>query len=294
MNIDVLSSHRKQEPESGVLYMVGTPIGNLDDISIRASNILNKVSCIACEDTRTTKKLLQHLNIRNKLISFHKYSSKAKLDFLISELKKGLSIALVSEAGMPSISDPGANLVREVRENDLDVICIPGPCAAITALVSSGIDSSRFAFYGFIPKVSKVRNNLLEEISESTMTSIIYESPKRILKLLHDIKILCGEDRDIVVQKELTKRYEQHFGFNINPTIETFKEAEPRGEFTVIITGKKKENKEDEFLEKSLKKDLLELIEAGLSHLAASNYLAKKSGKSKNYIYKLILKNNLQ
>ena len=141
-----LLSHRNQEPERGVLYIVGTPIGNLEDISLRASNILKKVSLIACEDTRITGKLLKNISISNKLISFHQYSSKERLDLIISKLKQGDPIALVSDAGMPLISDPGNHLVREARDNNLDVICIPGPCAGITALVSSGINCCQFTF----------------------------------------------------------------------------------------------------------------------------------------------------
>ena len=184
MNTNNLLSHRNKEPERGVLYIVGTPIGNLEDISLRASNILKNVSLIACEDTRITGKLLKNISVSNKLISFHKYSSSDKLDFLISKLKKGDSIALVSDAGMPLISDPGNHLVRETKNNNLDVICIPGPCAAITALVSSGLDSSQFTFFGFIPKSSKEREDTLKKICENQITSIIYESPKRIIKLI--------------------------------------------------------------------------------------------------------------
>lgn len=294
MNIKTVLSHRKQEPESGVLYIVGTPIGNLEDISRRASNILRNVSLIACEDTRTTKNLLNHLNITNRLVSFHKHSSQQKLNNLISKLEKGDSIALVSDAGMPSISDPGGAFIRKAKEKDIDVICIPGPCAAITALVSSGIDSSNFTFYGFIPKSSTEREVVLRKIIDSSNTSIIYESPKRILRLLNDLKNLCNEEREIVVLKELTKRYEKHFGFKIDKVIEKLKISEIKGEFTIVLSGNKKIINKDDLIAKNLKKDLFDLMEAGLSHSSASNYLSKKSGKSKNYIYKLILNNDLE
>ncbi len=294
MNTNNLLSHRNNEPERGVLYIVGTPIGNLEDISLRASNILKKVSLIACEDTRKTGKLLKYISVSNNLISFHQYSSRDRLDFLISKLKKGNSIALVSDAGMPLISDPGNHLVRETKDNNLDVICIPGPCAAITALVSSGIDSSQFTFFGFIPKSSKDRENILKRIFKNEITSIIYESPKRILKLLHDLKDLCGIDRDIVVMKEITKRYEQHFGFKIDDVIEKLDGKELKGEFTLIISGNKNIKREEEFKEEYLRVELTKLIQAGLSHSAAANYLSSKSGLSKNKIYKLILGNDLK
>ena len=289
-----LLSHRNQEPERGVLYIVGTPIGNLEDLSLRASNILKNVSLIACEDTRTTGKLLKNISISNKLISFHQYSPKDRLDLLISKLKQGDSIALVSDAGMPLISDPGNYLVREAKNNNLDVICIPGPCAAIAALVSSGLDCSQFTFFGFIPKSSKDRKNTLKKIFQNEITSIIYESPKRIIKLLNDLKDLFGIDREIVVMKEITKRHEQHFGYKIDDVIKRIEGNQIKGEFTLIISGNKKIKNDEELKELHLKDDLSKLIKAGLSHSAAANYLSEKSGISKNKIYKLILNKDIK
>ena len=289
-----LLSHRNQEPERGVLYIVGTPIGNLEDLSLRASNILKNVSLIACEDTRTTGKLLKNISISNKLISFHQYSPKDRLDLLISKLKQGDSIALVSDAGMPLISDPGNYLVREAKNNNLDVICIPGPCAAITALVSSGLDCNQFTFFGFIPKSSKERKNTLKKIFQNEITSIIYESPKRIIKLLNEFKDLYGIDREIVVMKEITKRHEQHFGYKIDDVIKRIEGNQIKGEFTLIISGNKKIKTDEELKELHLKDDLSKLIKAGLSHSAAANYLSEKSGISKNKIYKLILNKDIK
>ena len=294
MNTSISLSHRKQEPERGVLYVVGTPIGNLDDISLRASNILKKVALIACEDTRHTGKLLKNISITNKLISFHQYSSKDRIDFLISKLKEGDPIALVSDAGMPLICDPGNHLVREAKENGLDVICVPGPCAAIAALVSSGLDCCQFTFFGFIPKSSREREDILKRICDNQITSIFYESPKRIIKLLNDLKDLCGIERDIVVMKEITKRYEQHFGFKMEEVIKELEGKELKGEFTLLISGNRKTQSEDEFKKQYLRDDLLKLIQAGLSHSAAANYLSSKSGLSKNKIYNLILDNDLK
>ena len=294
MNTNNLLSHRNPEPESGVLYIVGTPIGNLEDISLRAANLLKKVSLIACEDTRITGKLLKSISISNKLISFHEYSAKDKLDFLIDKLKKGYSIALVSDAGMPLISDPGNYLVREAKNNNLDVICIPGPCAALTALVSSGLDCDQFTFFGFIPKSSKGREDILKRILENNITSIIYESPKRIIKLLHDFKDLFGDEREIVVMKEITKRYEKHYGFKLDDVIKELEGRELKGEFTLIVSGNKKIKIQEELTEQYLKDDLIKLIQAGLSHSSAANYLSNKSGISKNKVYKLILDNDLK
>ena len=172
MNIYSSFSHRNQEPESGVLYLVGTPIGNLSDMSSRALNILKKVSLIACEDTRQTRKIMSKYKINNRLISFNKHNSLNKIPKIINDLKEGKSIALVSDAGMPSICDPGEDLVRNLKLNSLDIICIPGPCAALTALVSSGFSASKFIFEGFLPKKQSDRKRILLEISNNEKTTI--------------------------------------------------------------------------------------------------------------------------
>ena len=282
-------SHRKEEPERSVLYIVGTPIGNLNDISIRAINILKKVSFIACEDTRKTGKLLKHFKISNKLISCHKYNCRQRLDFLISKLREGCSIALVSDAGMPLISDPGEIIVSQARQNKFDVICIPGPCAAITGLVASGLDSSKFTFYGFLPKKGNDRDLILKSLAQSNNTSIIYESPKRILKLLLDLKKNCGGDRKILILKELTKKYEKHFGDNIDEVLEIIKSQDSKGEFTIVLSKSEKKVTNTDSINNKLTMELKSLINAGLSHSAASNYLSKKTGRPKNEIYRLII-----
>ena len=157
-------TQRESEPEKSTLYIVGTPIGNLNDITKRAINILSKVSLVACEDTRNTKKLMQYLKISNKLTSFNEHNAKSKISHLLSELKKGNAIALVSDAGMPLISDPGEFLVKMVRKENFEVITIPGACAALAALVCSGLSTSRFIFYGFIPKSGEERSKLIMSI----------------------------------------------------------------------------------------------------------------------------------
>ena len=279
-------SHRKEEPENGTLYIVGTPIGNLNDISQRALNILKNVSLVICEDTRQTKKLMNKFSISNNLISFNKENSLNKISKLIEELKTGKSIALVSDAGMPGICDPGENLVREVKSEGIGVICIPGACAAITALVSSGIPSSKFIFEGFLPKKNIDREKILFEISKSEKTTIIYESPHRLKKLLLDLLEFCEGEREIMVARELTKKFEEHIGDNINNAIMYFKDKEIKGEITLVIKGRKKEQQQE--LDKAdLKRDLQELMKAGLSLSAASKYLAKKNGIKKSIIYNL-------
>ena len=281
-----LLSHRQEEPEKGILYVVGTPIGNLDDISPRAINILTHVNYVACEDTRQTKKIMNKFSISNNLISFNKENSFSKIPKLIADLKTGKSIALVSDAGIPGICDPGENLVSEVKLEGLEVICIPGACAAITALASSGIPSSKFIFEGFLPKRNIDREKIIIEISKNEKTTIIYESPHRLKKLLKELLKFCGGEREIVVFRELTKKFEEHVGNNINNVIKYFKDKEVIGEITLVLKGREKEQNQ-EINKVELKKDLHELIKSGLSLSAASKYLAKKNGIKKSIIYNL-------
>ncbi len=279
-------SHRSEEPEKGILYIVGTAIGNLNDISPRALNILKNVSLVACEDTRQTKKIMNKFSISNNLISFNKHNSLNKIPRIIKSLKEGKSIAIVSDAGMPGICDPGENLVNKVKSEGIDVICIPGACAAITALVSSGMPSSKFVFEGFLPKKKIDREKILFEISINEKTTVIYESPHRLKKLLKELLDVCGGDREIVVTRELTKKFEEHIGNNINNAIMFFKDKDVIGEITLVIRGIRKE-KNQEINKLDLKRDLKELTNAGLSLSAASKYLAKKCGIKKSIIYNL-------
>ena len=279
-------SHRKEEPEEGILYLVGTPIGNLNDISPRAINILANVSLIACEDTRQTWKVMNKFSISNNLVSFNKENSLKKIPNLINDLKEGKSIALVSDAGMPGICDPGENLVRQVKSQGYDVICIPGACAAITALVSSGMPSSKFIFEGFLPKKKVDREKILVEISKNEKTTKVYESPHRLKKFLRELLDFCGGEREILVARELTKKFEEHVVNRIDSTIDFFKDKEVIGEITIVIKGIHKD-KNEEINKSDLKKDLNELTNAGLSLSAASKYLAKKYGIKKSIIYNL-------
>ena len=279
-------SHRKEEPEEGILYLVGTPIGNLNDMSPRAINILANVSLIACEDTRQTRKIMNKFSISNNLVSFNKENSLKKIPKLINDLKAGKSIALVSDAGMPGICDPGENLVRHVKSQGYDVICIPGACAAITALVSSGMPSSKFIFEGFLPKKKVEREKILFEISKNEKTTIVYESPHRLKRFLRELLDFCGGEREILVARELTKKFEEHVVNRIDSTIDFFKDKEVIGEITIVIRGIHKD-KNEEINKSDLKKDLNELTNAGLSLSAASKYLAKKYGIKKNIIYNL-------
>lgn len=286
MNPNSLLSHRRQEPEKGVLYIVGTPIGNLSDISSRALNILKNVDLIACEDTRQTKKILTRYEISNNLISFNQNNSLQKIPKIINSLKELNPIALVSDAGMPIICDPGEELVKEAKLNGIDIICVPGPCSLLTALVSSGFPSSKFTFEGFLPKKAITRKNVILEISKNEKTSILFEAPHRLKKTLKELKEYCGGSREILVARELTKKYEEHIGSNINQVIEYFERYEVLGELTIVIKGLKKDpNKEIDTI--YLKEELKELVKAGLSLSSAARYLAKKKNIPKSIIYNL-------
>ena len=285
MNNNSFLSQRKKEPEKETLYIVGTPIGNLNDISQRALNILKNVSLIACEDTRQTKKIMSKFNISNKLISFNKHNSLIKIPKIIKYLKEGKSIAIVSDAGTPGICDPGEEIARSVKKEGIDIISVPGACAAITALVSSGLPSSSFVFEGFLPKKQIEREKILLEISKNQKTTIIYESPHRLKKLLKELNDFCGGDREIMVARELTKKFEEHIGNNINEVINFFKDKDILGEITIVLKGSKRDLVPDKLI---IKKDLNDLINAGLSLSAASKYLAKKNGLKKSEIYNLI------
>ena len=286
MNNNSLLSHRKEEPENGILYIVGTPIGNLNDISQRAINILKNVSLVACEDTRQTKKIMNRFNISNKLISFNQHNSSIKIPKIVKDLKEGKSIAIVSDAGMPGICDPGEDITKSVKSEGIDIICIPGACAAITAILSSGMSSSSFVFEGFLPKKKIDREKILLEISKNEKTTIIYESPKRLRKLLNELLEFCGGDREIIVARELTKKFEEHVGNNIYKVIEFFRDKDIIGEITIVLKGTRKGDFNPN--KSIIKKDLYDLIDAGLSLSAASKYLAKKNGLKKSEVYNLI------
>ncbi len=287
MNNKYLLSHKSKEPENSVLYIVGTPIGNLSDISFRALNIFKNVSLIACEDTRQTRKIMSKFEFTNNLTSFNKHNSRKKIPKIISDLKEGNSVALVSDAGMPSICDPGEDLIREARSKKFKVICIPGPCAVTTALVSSGLPSSKFIFEGFLPKKNSEREKILTEISRNEKTTILFESPHRLKKLLIKLKEYCGGQREIIVSRELTKKFEENIGKNIEEVISYFDGIEVLGEVTIVIKGISNSKQTNICNKLEIKQELYELTQAGLNLSAASKYLAKKNNLKKSIIYNM-------
>tara|TARA_B100000902_G_C27263253_1_gene892050 strand:- start:642 stop:1313 length:672 start_codon:yes stop_codon:yes gene_type:complete len=221
-----------------LLYLIPTPIGNLEDITLRALRILKDVDAILAEDTRVTKKILKHYNINNKIFSFHSHNEHRVLEKWIKKLKEGKIIALVSDAGTPSVSDPGFLLVRECAKSGIDVKCLPGPTAFLPALVNSGIPCDRFVFEGFLP-VKKGRKTRMQDLSVESRTMIFYESPHRILKTLKLFLLYFGEERKIAITREISKIYEETIRGTIIDLIKVYETNKPRGEFVIIVSGNK-------------------------------------------------------
>mgnify|MGYP001580725215 CR=1 FL=1 len=221
------------------LYLVATPIGNLEDITLRAIEILKKVDIVACEDTRKTNRLLTHFSINKKLISLHQYSEKNKTDFLINELSNGKSIAFTSDAGTPGISDPGAFLVAQALKSGIKVSPIPGPSSLTTAFSVSGIQTTQFKFYGFLPNTSGKCKKVLEQIYNQDLPTIIFESPHRILKTLFLVQNIFGPTYELFIARELTKIYETIYKDKVTSIIERLENypEEQKGEFVIIFSG---------------------------------------------------------
>ena len=220
--------------ESGILYIVSTPIGNLRDITLRAIDILSGVDLIACEDTRHTRILLSEYEIKKKLISYFEYNKIKRIDFILSCLKEGQNIALVSDAGTPGISDPGVSLIKRVIEENIKVEAIPGASALLTGLIVSGMPMHKFTYVGFLPVKSGARKRSLEELKAEAKTIVLYESPHRLLKTLLAIKEVFG-NRNIAVARELTKKFEEILRIPVEEAIARFEDKKPKGEFVIII-----------------------------------------------------------
>ena len=270
------------QKEIGTLYIVATPIGNLEDITLRAIKILKEVDLIAAEDTRHTLKLLNYLNIAKPLISYHRHNEDVKTEILIQELKKGKNIALVSDAGTPGICDPGEDVIKKCIEEKISIVPIPGPCAMINALICSGLDTKEFTFIGFLPLNKKNRKEKLEEIKNTDKTIILYEAPHKLEKTLKDLKIIL-ENRKIVLARELTKIHEEFIRENIDDLIEKAKDI--KGEIVLIIEGIKNK-KENPLTELSIEEHYQYYEKKGLTKKDIIKQIAKDRNVNKNEIYK--------
>lgn len=272
----------------GTLYLVATPIGNLEDLSPRAMRILRESILIAAEDTRHTGTLLKHFNIETPLTSYWEHNKLNKLDFILEKLSQG-DVALVSDAGTPAINDPGYELVQSALAASFDVRPVPGPSAPIAALTVSGLPTDSFIYLGYLPHKSSERHNRLNEVIDQPYTLIFFETPHRITDSLEDILSTLG-NRKICVAREMTKMYEEYWRGDINGAIEYFKSKEPRGEFTLVIEGKKKDESR-KWDEAELTQAIQKELQTGKSAKNISAELAERSGWSKKEIYALVNQN---
>ena len=275
----------------GVLYIVATPIGNLQDISKRALNILNNVDLCAAEDTRKSKVLLNKYNLEKKLISYHKFSEKKKLDLLISFLKEGKDLALISDSGTPLISDPGYLLVKRALEEQITVSPIPGPSSLISALSVSGFATDVFVFYGFAPRQIKAKELFIKSLIVDKKTSIVFESKKRIIPFLEKLSEL-SPDRNIFIAREMTKLHETFYKGKANHVLEELilNKEQIKGEFVLIIEGNREAN--NELFLSNEQEAVLKILMEKMNRKEALSLASKSFGISKNLIYKLLLKEN--
>lgn len=274
----------------GKLYIVATPIGNLEDITIRAINILKQVDTIIAEDTRHTLKLLNHLKISKPLISYYKQTEHTKTSMILTKIENGESIALVSDAGTPGISDPGEVIIKEAIKRNIEVVPIPGACAFVNALVASGLDCNHFYFEGFLPVNKKERYDRLEQVKYLKSTIVFYEAPHKLLATLEDIRKVIG-DRKIVLARELTKIHEEFIRGTISNILENIPEN-IKGEFVVIVEGSEFDKKEIEIqnLNKLTIEEHYEYYKGkGLNKKESIKQVAKDRGVQKNDIYKEFL-----
>lgn len=273
---------------SGTLYVVGTPIGNLEDMTFRAVRILQTVDIIAAEDTRHTGKLLQHFQIKTpQLVSYYEHNQHQRIPELLERLGRGAGVALVTDAGMPGISDPGYELVKACVEAGIKVIPIPGASAAITALSTAGLPTDRFVFEGFLPAKGQDRLSRLEALQIETRTLIFYEAPHRLKQTLQDLANVLGENRHLVLARELTKLYEEFWRGTIEKAIALYQQREPQGEFTLVIAGAQLVT--PQLSDDALKAELQHLIGQGISRSQASRQLAKATSLSRRQLYQLAL-----
>ena len=271
----------------GKLYIVATPIGNLEDMTLRGIRTLKEVDLIAAEDTRHTGKLLKHFDISTPQISYHEHNSRLRGQELVSKLEQGSNIALVSDAGMPGISDPGAELIAGAIAAGVSIIPIPGVSASITALVSSGLATERFVFEGFLPSQGKQRKERLQGLKNEVRTIILYEAPHRLLTTLKDLAQVLGQERSLVLGRELTKIHEEFWRGDFQGAIALYTEqSQPKGEYTLVIAGSQAES--DLILsEEQIKAELTQLLAQGMTRSQACRYLAAQTSLSRREIYQL-------
>jgi 16S rRNA (cytidine1402-2'-O)-methyltransferase len=274
-----------EQSRKGTLYVVATPIGNLEDITYRAVRVLKEAGLIACEDTRHSAKLLQHYGIDKPTVSYHEHNEANRAEELVTKLEQGMSVAQVSDAGMPGISDPGYRLIKLAIEHGISVVPVPGASALITALAASGLPTDSFQFHGFLPAKSGQRRSMLEALSDSQSTIVVYEAPHRVAESMQDVVEILGAERPVVLARELTKMHEEFLRGTAAEVLARVQACELKGEITLLIG--KGEEREGAALKQNITERLAEIMrEKRLDENAALKALAKEQGVSKSEAYR--------
>ncbi|MFT4005144.1 MAG: 16S rRNA (cytidine(1402)-2'-O)-methyltransferase [Lacrimispora sp.] len=280
------------EEKKGKLFLCATPIGNLEDITLRVLNTLKEADLIAAEDTRHSIKLLNHFDIKTPMTSYHEYNKVDKARYLVERMREGVKIALITDAGTPGISDPGEELVKQCYEAGIEVTSLPGPAACITALTLSGLSTRRFCFEAFLPTDKKEKQWILEELKDETRTIVIYEAPHRLVRTLKELLDALG-DRRITICRELTKKYETAFCTTLSDALMVYEADEPRGECVIVIEGKSIEELREEKSKASMEMTMEEHMEIyesqGLDRKEAMRMVAKDRGISKREVYQYFI-----
>lgn len=269
---------------AGRLFVVGTPIGNLSDMSERGLETLRSVDFIAAEDTRVTVKLLNRFDIKKPLLSYYEHNKKDHGRIIIDKISNGEDCAIVTDAGMPAISDPGEDLVRECRKEGIEVVSVPGPSAVITALAVSGMPSGRFCFEGFLSVNKASRAKHLEQLKNETRTMIFYEAPHKLLSTLKDMLAVFG-DREIALCRELTKLHEQIENTSLSAAVKYYSENDPKGEFVIVLSGRKETDERQEYTLSDAVKMAKDYVSDGMSASSAAKTAAADTGLKKRDIY---------
>ena len=269
---------------SGTLYLIGTPIGNLEDITLRQLKMLEEVDFICAEDTRVTMKLLNRYELKKQLVSFHEHSSQADARRIIDRIAAGENCGIVTDAGMPCISDPGEVLVKLCAENGIDVKVVPGPSAVVSAAALSGLSIRRFTFEGFLPVPKKERNERFELLRNETGVMIFYEAPHKLKSTLSDMAEHFGGERKISICRELTKIHEEVLRFTLGEAVDYYNENEPKGEFVLVVEGKSQDSGDEVTLEQALEQVRM-LVEHGEKPTDACKAIAKETGFRKGELY---------
>lgn len=283
-----------EQDMSGKLYLCATPIGNLEDITLRVLRTLKEVDLIAAEDTRNSIRLLNHFEIKTPMTSYHEYNKIEKAYQLVAKMREGKNIALITDAGTPGISDPGEDIVRICYEEGIPVTSLPGAAACITALTMSGLPTRRFAFEAFLPKDKKEHQAVLEELKTETRTIIIYEAPHHLVRTLQELHDTLGGDRRLTICRELTKRHEEKLQMTLADSLSYYEVNEPRGEYVLIIAGRSREEMKKEeqagWEALSLEEHMAHYESQGIDRKEAMKRVAKDRGVSKRDIYQALLK----